>query len=206
MPPRFSTMSMDEARSQALQLLWLKELRYLADEEIQTEREHCGRQLAWAENEPRQLGDTMIPPECWREIYAERISLLDAEQNKRQRIEGLYRRADTGFTGEYVEDIKRRIDLAEFIVERHPETRLKWYSGRSGLLGRCPWHQDDTPSLGVWPSPEWHWYCFACLEGGDVFNWLLKRDAQSFREAVRIAGEYAGVAPPQGRFPGATRL
>ena len=186
----------------ALQALWQRELRHMPDEELQTEREYCARELAYAD-----AGDVMghgtIPAECWREIYGERIAWIDAEVGKRQRIAGLYRKADTGFTGEYVEHVKRAVDLADFITERHPDTRLKWYGGHSGLLGFCPWHRDEHhKSLGVWPKPEWHWFCWACLEGGDVFNWLLKQDATGFRDAVRIAAAHTGIAPPESKLGG----
>lgn len=192
-----SGMSLDEARGMALQSLWRKDLRHLADDVLAVEREHCSRRLAEACHAPDIFGDTMIPLECWQAIYGERIAWLDMETMRREKLRGLYERSETGFTREYVDNVLAHIHLAEFIAERHPTTRLKGYGGGSGWLGFCPWHDDQHKSLGVWDRPEWHWFCFTCLEGGDVLNWLLKSDAQGFREAVKKAAEHAGIAPPR---------
>lgn len=193
-------MILEEAQALALEGLWQKDMRYLSDQELQVEREYVARMMATADD----VGDSMIPPELWREIHAGRIAWLDAELAKRQRIAGLYRRADLGFTREYVDDVKRRVDLAEYLVWKHPETKLKWYSGQTGMLGFCPWHHDvNHKSLGVWRMPEHHWFCFSCLEGGDIYSWLLKREARGFKEAVEIAARYAGVPPPEKARSGA---
>lgn len=202
-----SDATLEEARDLTLHDSWRADLKRLSDQELAVEREYISRLLAEAELDPSSWGDSIVPIECWRLLYAERIAWLDSEVGKRQRIQGMYRQANTGFTGEYVENVKRGVDLAEFIVWQYPDTKLKWYGGRTGLLGFCPWHYDRShKSLGVWPKPEWHWFCWVCLEGGDVYNWLLKRDAQGFRQAVLIAAGYAGASPPAPQFRGAVRL
>lgn len=35
---------------------------------------------------------------------------------------------------------------------------------------RCPLHEDRTPSLHVYPTPEQGWYCFGCRRGGTVYD------------------------------------
>ncbi len=35
---------------------------------------------------------------------------------------------------------------------------------------RCPFHEDGTPSLHVYPEPERGWYCFGCGRGGSVYD------------------------------------
>lgn len=191
-------MTLDEARGMALQSLFYADLKRIPFDELGQEREYCSLRLAEAIKEPAAFGDTMIPMECWQAIYGERIAWLDMEINRRKAL-GVYTKAGGTFTREYLEALVSRIDLAAFIVERHPETRLKLYAGGAGTLGLCPWHADEHPSLGVWARPEWHWFCFVCLEGGDVFNWLLKQEATGFKDAVRIAATYAGVPLPQAR-------
>lgn len=57
--------------------------------------------------------------------------------------------------------------------------------------GRCPFHQDDTPSLVVTPaSPSKGpglWHCFgACNTGGSAIDWVMKSCRLSFRHAVEV--------------------
>ena len=35
---------------------------------------------------------------------------------------------------------------------------------------RCPFHDDDTPSLHVYPSAAEGWYCFGCGRGGSIYD------------------------------------
>lgn len=40
---------------------------------------------------------------------------------------------------------------------------------------RCPFHDDRTPSLHVYPTPERGWYCFgACRTGGTIYDLAAK--------------------------------
>lgn len=49
---------------------------------------------------------------------------------------------------------------------------------------RCPFHEDDTPSLVVSPDTNL-WHCLgACQAGGSVIDWVMKTEGVSFRHAV----------------------
>jgi len=51
-------------------------------------------------------------------------------------------------------------------------------------LGHCPFHHDKSPSLVISPDKNL-WHCLgACSEGGDVIQWVMKREGLSFRDAV----------------------
>ncbi len=52
------------------------------------------------------------------------------------------------------------------------------------LHGRCPFHDDKTPSLVVSPAKNL-WHCLgACQTGGSVIDWVMRAEGVSFRHAV----------------------
>ena len=87
------------------------------------------------------------------------------------------------------EEIKSRLDIVDIIGE-HVQLRK---SGRS-FSGFCPFHSNTrTPAFHVFPESQ-TWHCFgACAEGGDVFNFVMKREGLDFREALEVLAQRAGV-------------
>ena len=54
------------------------------------------------------------------------------------------------------------------------------------LIGRCPFHDDHTPSLVVSPKTNL-WHCLgACNVGGSTIDWVMKTRGVSFRHAVEL--------------------
>ena len=52
--------------------------------------------------------------------------------------------------------------------------------------GRCPFHDDRTPSLVVSPAKNL-WHCLgACATGGSAIDWVMKAEGVSFRHAVEL--------------------
>ncbi len=63
------------------------------------------------------------------------------------------------------------------------------------LLGRCPFHEDETPSLVVTPSKNL-WHCLgACQQGGSVIDWVMKAEGVSFRHGVELLRADLPVGP-----------
>jgi len=56
----------------------------------------------------------------------------------------------------------------------------------ANLVGRCPFHEDHTPSLIVTPETNL-WHCLgACQQGGTAIDWVMKAEGVSFRHAVEL--------------------
>jgi len=96
------------------------------------------------------------------------------------------------FSQEQIEAVKRGVDLVALIRSSGVELE------RKGLnwIGRCPFHEDKTPSLVVTPS-KGLWNCFgACRNnghpsGGDALGWLVRSRKLSFVEAMKELGAEA---------------
>jgi DNA primase len=88
------------------------------------------------------------------------------------------------------EDIQRVRDATDVValisesVVLKPKGRLQW--------GRCPFHDEKTPSFKVDPSTQL-WHCFGCGAGGDAFGFLMRQENMEFPEAVRLLADRAHV-------------
>ena len=81
----------------------------------------------------------------------------------------------------------------EVSVERLVEASgVELKRGGKDMLGRCPFHKDDTASFVVTPGKNL-WHCFGCGVGGGPIDWVMKRRGVSFRHAVELLRE--GVVP-----------
>lgn len=87
------------------------------------------------------------------------------------------------------EEIKARLDIVDLISET---VKLK-RSGKN-YIGFCPFHHNvHTPSFVVFPE-NGRWQCFGqCNEGGDIFNFVMKKEGWDFAETLKVLAERAGV-------------
>jgi len=89
-----------------------------------------------------------------------------------------------------VERLKREVSLERLVEARGIE--LKKHG--ADLIGRCPFHDDRTPSLVVSPGKNL-WHCLgACGTGGSVIDWVMKVEGVSFRHAVEMLRVGAGLS------------
>ena len=69
------------------------------------------------------------------------------------------------------------------------------------MMGCCPFHADDTPSLSVSAAKNL-FRCFGCDAGGGPIDWVMRAEGVSFRHAVELLrADYApeGLATPVAR-------
>ena len=95
-----------------------------------------------------------------------------------------------------IERVKRETDLVALIRSRGIELTRH---GARDFVGRCPFHEDERPSLIV--SPEKGLYhCMGCGLAGNAIQFVEKFDGVSFRHAYELREQ--DVATPQPALPG----
>jgi DNA primase len=90
-------------------------------------------------------------------------------------------------SSESIERVRAAADIVE-VVQGYTELR------RSGgrFVGRCPFHDERTPSFSVDPAEKLY-YCFGCQAGGDVFTFIKEKEGVEFRDAVEQLADHYGV-------------
>ena len=76
-------------------------------------------------------------------------------------------------------DVVAAADMVEVVSGR---TQLRRASG-SRYTGRCPFHEEKTPSFSVNPVDKL-FYCFGCGKGGDVISFVRETESLDFVGAV----------------------
>src|ERR687885_2859230 len=79
---------------------------------------------------------------------------------------------------ESVEAVKQTADIVEVVSAR---TQLRRVGSRH--TGRCPFHDERTPSFSV-NAPDKLYYCFGCGKGGDLISFVRETENLDFAEAV----------------------
>ncbi len=87
------------------------------------------------------------------------------------------------YSKESLEDLRRRIDLAEVIASYLPMQR----SGAS-YKALCPFHAEKTPSFIVQKGDS-HYHCFGCGAHGDAIAFLMGHLQMTFLDAIESLAE-----------------
>ncbi len=77
--------------------------------------------------------------------------------------------------------IKSQTDIVSVITSYGIALEKKGTS----FMGLCPFHEDKNPSLSVDQS-KGLFHCFGCGAGGDVFDFVMKKQGVEFKEALAI--------------------
>ncbi|HEY9778117.1 MAG TPA: DNA primase [Planktothrix sp.] len=92
-----------------------------------------------------------------------------------------------GVTQEVIADVRSRANILEVVAEHVVLKR----TGKEHK-GRCPFHDEKTPSFHVNPD-KGIYKCFGCGEGGDVFAFIQKYRGIDFIDSVRELAHKYGV-------------
>jgi len=84
-----------------------------------------------------------------------------------------------------IEQVKAAADMVEIVSAR---TQLRRVGSR--WTGRCPFHEERTPSFSV-NAADKLFYCFGCTKGGDLITFVEETEGLDFVGAVeRLAEQY----------------
>jgi DNA primase len=96
-------------------------------------------------------------------------------------------------SSDFKELVRSRTEIVSLIGE---STTLIPERGGAEYKCLCPFHDDSNPSMRVYPDRQ-SFRCWVCDEGGDVFTWVMKREALSFPETMRFLAERAHLEMPE---------
>ena len=96
-----------------------------------------------------------------------------------------------------IERLKVEISLVRLVEA----SGVKLEKRGADYVGRCPFHDDGTPSLGVSPAKNL-FNCFGCGAGGGPIDWVMKREGVSFRHAVELLKDGGPITPSPGSSQG----
>ena len=92
---------------------------------------------------------------------------------------------------EFTAYVRERTDILA-VVSRYVSLSQR---GRGKYWGRCPFHNEKTPSFNV-DVGKGFFYCFGCHTGGDVFKFLSLIENVNYSEAVNLQAERLGIDVP----------
>jgi DNA primase len=95
-----------------------------------------------------------------------------------------------------VAEVRAATDMVELVSQYTP---LRKVGAR--YTGRCPFHDERTPSFSVNPADKLY-HCFGCGKGGDAITFVRETEQLDFAEAVewlaerfRVTLEYEELSP-----------
>lgn len=95
-----------------------------------------------------------------------------------------------GIASEVIDRVREATDIVKLISRS-----VKLKKDGSAWIGKCPFHDEKTPSFRVDVARR-RYRCFGCDKGGDVFEWLIAHKGMSFPDAVRELAAEAAIEVP----------
>lgn len=87
-----------------------------------------------------------------------------------------------------VDQVVATADMVE-VVGQYTELR----KAGANYSGRCPFHEERTPSFSVNPSEKLY-YCFGCGAGGNLIGFVMAKENLDFPAAVEYLADKYGIA------------
>ena len=91
------------------------------------------------------------------------------------------------FGSQLIDEIKTRIKVSDIVSKK-----VKLASKGKEFIGLSPFSNEKTPSFTV-SDEKGFYHCFSSGEHGSVFDFVMKTENLSFKEAVKKLASYAGI-------------
>ena len=91
------------------------------------------------------------------------------------------------FGSQLIDEIKTRIKVSDIISKK-----IKLAPRGKEFIGLSPFSNEKTPSFTV-SDEKGFYHCFSSGEHGSVFDFVMKTENLSFKEAVKKLASYAGI-------------
>ena len=86
-----------------------------------------------------------------------------------------------------VDQIKSKIDIVSLV-----SSYMKLDKAGANWKGKCPFHNEKTPSFFVSPD-RGSYYCFGCQAKGDIFTFVEEFEGLDFVGSLKVLADRAGV-------------
>ena len=91
------------------------------------------------------------------------------------------------FGSQLIDEIKTRLKVSDIVSKK-----VKLTSRGKQFIGLSPFSNEKTPSFTV-SDEKGFYHCFSSGEHGSVFDFVMKTENLSFKEAVKKLASYAGI-------------
>jgi DNA primase len=86
-----------------------------------------------------------------------------------------------------VNKLREAIDFVD-LVNQYTDLRRNG----SQFMGRCPFHEDNSPSFSVNPVDKVY-HCFGCGVGGDAFSFVMEKEGLDFAQSIEYLADQFNV-------------
>ena len=98
------------------------------------------------------------------------------------------------FGSQLIDEIKTRIKVSDIVSKK-----IKLAPRGKEFVGLSPFSNEKTPSFTV-SDEKGFYHCFSSGEHGSVFDFVMKTENLSFKEAVKKLASYAGIKIEEGTY------
>lgn len=99
---------------------------------------------------------------------------------------------------DFLADLRDRITISDVIGSRVTWDNKKTKRARGDWWACCPLHGENSASFHC-EDKKGRYHCFGCGASGDHFRFFMELDGVSFRRAVELVADLAGVSLPTQR-------
>jgi DNA primase len=98
---------------------------------------------------------------------------------------------DTRIPQSFIRELVDRTDIVDIV-----RTRIELKKKGQNHHGRCPFHEEKTPSFTVSENKQFY-YCFGCGAHGNAVDFLMNYDRMEFREVIDYLAAQQGIDVPK---------